>query len=196
MLTIIRYALVHVYDVNTRSLLSTLLCMPRQILIAQFYLHSSCLQVQAQLYCSGAKYCDFIVYTKQGLYVERILLDEKFMAVNLPKARNLFETGVLLELLGHWFSRPSATDISTSSTADENQKPADSGLRYCYCQEEGHGTMVGCDNNECRYQWFHLGCLNLPKPPKAKLWFCPDCRKLDKCKKRRKAEYTSELKNL
>ena len=124
------------------------------------------------------------------------------MTENLAKASNLFETGVLPELLGHWFSRPSAIDISTSS-ADENQKPADAeGRRYCYCQEEGHGTMVGCDNNKCPYkgtciyQWFHLSCLNLPKPPKAKLWFCPDCRKLDKCKKRRKAEYTSEQNNL
>ena len=39
--------------------------------------------------------------------------------------------------------------------------------------------MVGCDNHNCPYQGFHLSCLKLPKPPKGKIWYCPDCHKLD-----------------
>lgn len=24
--------------------------------------------------------------------------------------------------------------------------------------------MIGCDNDDCQFQWFHLGCVNV-KPP-------------------------------
>jgi hypothetical protein len=38
--------------------------------------------------------------------------------------------------------------------------------------------MIGCDNNDCEIEWFHLGCVGLNasnKPgPKSK-WYCPNC---------------------
>jgi len=49
---------------------------------------------------------------------------------------------------------------------------------YCYCQSAERGTMVGCDNPECVYEWFHLECLKLSYPPKGRYWYCPDCRKI------------------
>ncbi|RCK54876.1 Transcriptional regulatory protein PHO23 [Candida viswanathii] len=48
---------------------------------------------------------------------------------------------------------------------------------YCYCQQQSFGEMIGCDNNDCRYQWFHLPCIGLKNPPKGK-WFCDDCKPL------------------
>ncbi|KAF8418230.1 hypothetical protein EV426DRAFT_345290 [Tirmania nivea] len=49
--------------------------------------------------------------------------------------------------------------------------------RYCLCNGVSHGLMLGCDNEECDLQWFHLECLGLVKPPPQKvLWFCPFCR--------------------
>ena len=24
---------------------------------------------------------------------------------------------------------------------------------YCFCQKLSYGEMVGCDNEDCRYQW-------------------------------------------
>ena len=35
-------------------------------------------QVQGQMGITGAKWCDFIVYTSKGLYVERIAFDAVF----------------------------------------------------------------------------------------------------------------------
>lgn len=49
--------------------------------------------------------------------------------------------------------------------------------RYCLCNGVSHGLMLGCDNEECELQWFHLECLGLAKPPPNKVpWFCPFCR--------------------
>ncbi|PCH40944.1 hypothetical protein WOLCODRAFT_24379 [Wolfiporia cocos MD-104 SS10] len=45
---------------------------------------------------------------------------------------------------------------------------------YCFCQKLSYGEMIACDNPNCRYQWFHLPCVNL-KPPLPENWFCEDC---------------------
>ena len=44
--------------------------------------------------------------------------------------------------------------------------------------------MVGCDNDDCPYQWFHLDCLKLKAFPKSKTWYCPECQK------RRRGKYS------
>ena len=45
---------------------------------------------------------------------------------------------------------------------------------YCMCQQVSYGSMVGCDDKECPYEWFHWGCVGLTEEPKGK-WFCPTC---------------------
>ncbi|KAH3677235.1 hypothetical protein WICMUC_001816 [Wickerhamomyces mucosus] len=60
---------------------------------------------------------------------------------------------------------------------------------YCFCQRVSFGEMVGCDNKDCKYEWFHFDCVGLKDQPKGK-WYCPDCTekiKLQKEKKKRKA---------
>lgn len=57
---------------------------------------------------------------------------------------------------------------------------------YCFCQRVSFGEMVGCDNDDCKYEWFHYECVGLKEPPKGK-WFCSDCtERLKKDKKKRK----------
>ena len=34
--------------------------------------------------------------------------------------------------------------------------------------------MIACDNKDCRYQWFHLPCVNL-KQPLPESWYCSEC---------------------
>ena len=47
---------------------------------------------------------------------------------------------------------------------------------YCFCQKRSYGDMVGCDNDDCKYQWFHFGCVGLTSTP-LEQWFCSDeCR--------------------
>lgn len=45
---------------------------------------------------------------------------------------------------------------------------------YCYCRNVSYGEMIGCDNEECTNEWFHLDCVGLSEPPRG-VWFCPDC---------------------
>uniref|UniRef100_A0A1I7ZCK5 PHD-type domain-containing protein n=1 Tax=Steinernema glaseri TaxID=37863 RepID=A0A1I7ZCK5_9BILA len=47
---------------------------------------------------------------------------------------------------------------------------------YCICQRISFGDMIGCDNEECKIEWFHFECVKLTKKPKGKKWYCPQCR--------------------
>mmetsp|Transcript_12620 Transcript_12620/g.34552 ORF Transcript_12620/g.34552 Transcript_12620/m.34552 type:complete len:205 (+) Transcript_12620:345-959(+) len=49
---------------------------------------------------------------------------------------------------------------------------------YCFCQRVSYGDMIGCDNDKCRFEWFHLPCVGLAPgyKPRGK-WYCPECRR-------------------
>ncbi|KAF3123644.1 Inhibitor of growth member, variant 2 [Orbilia oligospora] len=48
---------------------------------------------------------------------------------------------------------------------------------YCLCNRISFGTMVGCDNDDCPKEWFHMECVQLAaEPPKTVKWYCPLCR--------------------
>ena len=34
--------------------------------------------------------------------------------------------------------------------------------------------MIGCNNKDCPYEWFHVGCVGLDWIPKGE-WDCADC---------------------
>lgn len=73
------------------------------------------------------------------------------------------------------------TDVPPGIDADPNEP------RYCYCNQVSYGEMVGCDvsgvkasaltcqNEDCPYEWFHLGCLGLKAAPQG-AWLCENCR--------------------
>ena len=46
--------------------------------------------------------------------------------------------------------------------------------RYCFCNNVSYGDMIGCDDDDCEREWFHLGCVGLLKPPQG-TWYCDDC---------------------
>lgn len=64
---------------------------------------------------------------------------------------------------------------------------ADNNL-YCFCQRVSFGEMIGCDNDDCKYEWFHWSCVGITSPPKDDdIWYCPDCApKMEKRKKKKK----------
>jgi hypothetical protein len=48
---------------------------------------------------------------------------------------------------------------------------------YCSCRAVAYGDMVGCENDRCPYEWFHLMCVGLKEPPpETAVWYCPECR--------------------
>lgn len=64
-------------------------------------------------------------------------------------------------------SRPVKT--SGNSGRDEQDEQ-----RYCFCNNVSYGDMIGCDDDDCEREWFHLGCVGLSKPPQG-TWYCDAC---------------------
>ena len=62
---------------------------------------------------------------------------------------------------------------SSDADSDGNQK------LWCYCsRDDVYDNLIGCNNTECKIQWFHLSCVNLNQDqvPDGD-WYCFDCRK-------------------
>lgn len=56
---------------------------------------------------------------------------------------------------------------------------------FCICQKVTQEyEMIKCDNDTCKYQWFHFSCVGIKIAPEGK-WFCPDCLKARQKKKKR-----------
>ena len=68
---------------------------------------------------------------------------------------------------------------SGTGQREEDEEEENDDQLYCYCQKVSFGDMVGCDNDNCRYQWFHWDCVQLKGEPEGE-WLCPTCRKLPK----------------
>ena len=148
--------------------------------------HDYYYQVQTQMFVCNVEYCDFCVCTFPesndcSLYVERIFRDHEFWAACVEKAKHFFTVYLLPEILGNWYTRPT---ISSHSSSDSSQSMANQNNSYnsevewyCYCHGPEEGTMIACDNSDCKIEWFHKKCLKLKCIPIGK-WYCPDCRKL------------------
>lgn len=70
-----------------------------------------------------------------------------------------------------------------SADRAEDELDDDDQTLYCQCQKVSFGDMVGCDNDDCQFQWFHYKCVGLSEEPKGQ-WLCPTCRALPKSKLR------------
>lgn len=67
---------------------------------------------------------------------------------------------------------PSPFDFATKSRANNFYQRDDT--KYCFCRQVSYGEMVACDNEGCRYEWFHYDCVGISSPPKGE-WFCSSC---------------------
>lgn len=60
---------------------------------------------------------------------------------------------------------------------DEVEEEQEDDRKYCFCQRISFGEMVGCENDKCPNEWFHLPCVGLKEAPKDQdVWYCPECR--------------------
>lgn len=140
--------------------------------------HAYYYQVQAQIFLSGRSYCDFVVWTRRGMHIERIFGDDAFWADAVASATHFFNVGILPELIAkHFTSQPKDMRNTIMETDDDTT--------WCYCREGDSGRMICCDNKLCPIQWFHFDCLELPEDYEVpKSWFCPDCRLLSQSKRK------------
>ncbi|KDO24077.1 hypothetical protein SPRG_10864 [Saprolegnia parasitica CBS 223.65] len=72
---------------------------------------------------------------------------------------------------------PEATAIASTGHIALEDLPIDPNEPlYCHCRRVSYGQMIGCDNEDCKYEWFHFDCVGLTEQP-AGAWYCKDCRK-------------------
>jgi len=67
--------------------------------------HSYYYQVQAQLHIMEVEYCDFIVWNKSDIIIERITPDYSFWNEAVIKAEKFFRKCILPEVLGKHFTK-------------------------------------------------------------------------------------------
>ncbi|KAF5322003.1 hypothetical protein D9619_000693 [Psilocybe cf. subviscida] len=68
----------------------------------------------------------------------------------------------------------------------EAEDAEDDTTPYCFCQKPSYGDMIGCDNEDCPYQWFHISCVGVKQPLPDK-WYCTECiEKYPKAAEKRK----------
>jgi len=164
--------------------------------------HAYSYQVQTQMFVCGVQHCEFCVCTfpteaRSLPHIECI--DEEFWAICL---NNFFHPCLLPELLGNWYTRPMivppvAHAVAADESVDSTAEPTSSQLQsngtttsvhskdnelYCLCCGPEEGSMIACDNNQYKIEWFHKRCLQMRTTPKRKC-YCPDCS-IPKGKKR------------
>jgi chromatin modification-related protein YNG2 len=68
-------------------------------------------------------------------------------------------------------------DLDADAEGDEDLEGDDGEddlTLYCFCNKQSFGDMIGCDNKDCPYQWFHIECVGV-KTPLPDKWYCPEC---------------------
>ena len=112
------------------------------------------------------QYCDFVVWTTEGLLTERVYIDVRFTEKLEKKLTNFYVEKLLPAILIRRFS---SDNPEISSRENEG-----SDKLYRICQSPEYGKMIRCDHPECEYEWFHYDCVEIRKAPRGK-WFCPNC---------------------
>lgn len=108
--------------------------------------HSYYYQVQLQMCLMKLLYCDFVIWSPQELFIERIDFDIIFCAARINKATKFHKTVILPELFGRYYTKKSVSNILPE---------------YCLCKGHDDGRpMVSCSNDNCETQWFHADCVS------------------------------------
>lgn len=88
-----------------------------------------------------------------------------------------------------------AEDTEMADDEDIEDDDAEDDRRYCTCNQRSYGEMVACENDDCPYQWFHTGCLNMKKvPDEDEDWYCPTCRQKPEIIERMKQKQKQKMK--
>ena len=147
--------------------------------------HQYSTQMQLQMYVCDVHYCDLVIWQPQSLLIVRVLRDDKLIQTMLPKLCDVWRKHILPFLLTHGnVAAPTAVDILPSSSAaapiggnvpSSSAASSSATYAYCICKQDIGGRMIGCDNSNCVYKWFHLQCLQMKRVPHKSPWFCKYC---------------------
>ncbi|KAF2816726.1 uncharacterized protein BDZ99DRAFT_483883 [Mytilinidion resinicola] len=90
------------------------------------------------------------------------------------------QAGVQISVLERQTGSKNKKRSTAGNVADEPDQPIRPGEpTYCICRDVSYGTMVACENDNCRTEWFHIECMGMKRAPaQSAIWYCPDCRVL------------------
>ncbi|XP_065347869.1 uncharacterized protein MESR4 [Cloeon dipterum] len=71
-----------------------------------------------------------------------------------------------------------AIETFTRAHPSEQQQQAQDTKLYCYCRcpYDEVSEMIGCDDPNCKHEWYHFDCVGIKVPPVG-TWYCPECLK-------------------
>ena len=73
--------------------------------------------------------------------------------------------GIAAQIAAQAAAKAVSRDEENSSMPEEDDDEDGEEQRYCYCNGVSYGEMVGCDDESCPREWFHLSCVGLIKAP-------------------------------
>ena len=151
--------------------------------------HSYYYQVQMQMKLCHVQYCDFVVWRKNDIFIQRIQLNSAFIHEAFAKVEPFIRLAILPELVGRWYTKQTTCVTPSTSVEMIQVNNEDDSQPWCYCRRDASfDDMIGCDNADCPIEWFHLSCLHLTQQqvPQGKCkWYCPECHKTRKSKVRK-----------
>ena len=83
------------------------------------------------------------------------------LLVASARGRIWYATSILRGLcvpLAHRWRRPQDSDEDDAPPAAVASAEPE---LYCFCRRGSFGYMIGCDDDDCAYEWFHLECVGL-----------------------------------
>ena len=106
--------------------------------------HAYYYQVQVHLNVCNVKYGDFVLWTENGLAIERIIPDSAFYEAAACNVERLFTYGILPEIIGKWYNRKAVAnetgvvDLPKVEESPEEEDPE----KLCFCGEPSFGDMI------------------------------------------------------
>lgn len=117
--------------------------------------------------------------------IEKLNQDDYSLISDYSKKRKDDENGSTKNLLGNKKNRTKTLKIRKIPTNNErapNTMPEGGQLSnelFCFCNQPSYGNMIMCENPDCKFKWFHYGCVSINEKDDyaKKEWFCSEaCR--------------------
>lgn len=124
--------------------------------------HPYYFQVQMQIFVTNVSYCDFVIWSPNLFFKQRVLPDFEFWEKYSETAKKFHSEVIMPELLGKYFTKKEgAAEIE----------------HFCICNGVDDGRpMIKCEADNCKIGWFHFDCVELIDTPET-IWFCQKCNK-------------------
>ena len=131
-------------------------------------------QIQMQMFIHDTRTCHFVIWTPNFCFPVTVEFDDNFLDQ--------------IKILKMFFRKHIAHELVTRNLENNDANTVKAAVVdapiYCYYKKvyTENDKMIGCNNENCEYQWIHFTCAKLRCPPKG-IWYYKECKKIKKCNK-------------